>query len=155
MSFDINITFFKIATLFYLFAMVLYLAHIQFRNKGVGNIATGLTALGFLSHTASIGIRWWESYQMGSEIGHAPLSNLFESMSFGAWTIILIYLLVEWKYKNRSFGAFVMPVAALAMAYIGVAPNISKDIEPACTKGTFGWTIWSLKGASFVTATQN
>jgi cytochrome c-type biogenesis protein CcsB len=130
MSFDINITFFKIATLFYLFAMVFYLAHIQFRNKGVGNIATGLTALGFLSHTASIGIRWWESYQIGAEIGHIPVSNLFESMSFGAWTIILIYLLVEWKYKNKTFGAFVMPVAFLAMTYIFVAPNIPKEIEP-------------------------
>src|SRR5512143_3278781 len=129
-SFGLNVTFFHIATFAYVFAMVFYLCYLAFKSKAVGMIASGITYIGFLLHTASIGIRWWESYQMGSEIGHIPVSNLFESMSFGAWTIILIYIIVEWKYKNKSFGAFVMPVAALAMAYIGVARNISKDIEP-------------------------
>ncbi len=129
-SFGLNVTFFHIATFAYVFAMVFYLCYLAFKSKAVGMVASGITYIGFLLHTASIGIRWWESYQMGSEIGHIPVSNLFESMSFGAWTIILIYIIVEWKYKNKSFGAFVMPVAALAMAYIGVAPNISKDIEP-------------------------
>ena len=130
MNYEINIKFFEVATFAYLFAMVFYLLFLAFRSQTVGKIATVITYLGFLAHTASIGIRWWESYQMGADIGHIPISNLFESMSFGAWTIILIYMLVEYKYKNKSFGVFVMPVAALAMAYIGVAPNISKEIEP-------------------------
>jgi len=130
MGYDTNITFFKIATFTYLGAMVFYLSHLVFKNKTAGYIATALTYFGFLAHTVSIGLRWYESYQMGADIGHIPVSNLFESMSFGAWTIVLIYMLVEWKYKNRSFGTFVMPVAFLAMAYVGVAPNISTDIEP-------------------------
>jgi len=130
MSFDMNVKFFWIATLSYLLAMVLYLTYLAFRNEKVGVLATVGTYFGFLAHTVAIGLRWWESYQMGQDIGHIPISNLFESMSFGAWTIILIYLLIELKYKNRSFGAFVMPVAFLALVYIGVAPNVSKDIEP-------------------------
>ncbi len=130
MTYDINITFFKIATMTYLFAMVFYLAYLAFRSEMVGKIASGITYLGFLCHTASIGIRWWESYQMGAGIGHAPITNLFESMSLGACTIVLIYIIVEWRYKNRTFGAFVMPVAFLAMTYIFVAPDVSKDIEP-------------------------
>jgi len=130
MTFDINIKFFWIATFTYLGAMVFYLAYIMFKNEKIGLVATAATYFGFLAHTVAIGLRWWESYQMGQEIGHIPVSNLFESMSFGAWTIILIYTIVEIKYKNRSFGAFVMPVAFLALAYVGVAPNISKDIEP-------------------------
>ena len=57
MSFVINITIFKIATLFYLFAMVFYLAHLQFRHKAVGNFATGLTALGLgLGVTGGLGV---------------------------------------------------------------------------------------------------
>ncbi len=130
MSFDMNIKFFWIATFSYLGAMVFYLSYLAFRSRTVGMVATGLTYFGFLAHTVAIGVRWWESYQMGADIGHIPISNLFESMSFGAWTIILIYIIVEYKYRNRSFGAFVMPVAFLALAYIGVAPNISKEIEP-------------------------
>jgi cytochrome c-type biogenesis protein CcsB len=130
MAFDINIKFFEIATFSYLFAMVFYICYLAFKNQTVGKIASGITYFGLLAHTVSIGIRWWESYQMGADIGHIPISNLFESMSFGAWTIILIYSLVEMKYKNRTFGAFIMPVAFLAMTYIFVAPNISKGIEP-------------------------
>jgi cytochrome c-type biogenesis protein CcsB len=86
--------------------------------------------LGFAFHTVHLGVRWWESYQMGQDIGHIPVSNLFESMSFGAWTIMLMYMVVEKKYNNRSFGVFVTPVALLAMAYIGFAPNVGKEIEP-------------------------
>jgi len=130
MSYDVNITFFKAATLLYLFAMVFYLIYLVFKKEAVGKVATGLTMLGCASHTLSIGIRWYESYQLGADIGHIPISNLFESMSFGAWTIVIIYLITEFKYKNRSFGAFVMPVSFLAMTYIFVAPNIPKEIEP-------------------------
>ena len=38
-------------------------------------------------HTAAIGLRWVESYRMG--IGHAPLSNLYESLIFFGWSIVL------------------------------------------------------------------
>ncbi len=43
----------------------------------------------WLVHTGSIGLRWLESYQMG--IGHAPLSNLYESLVFfpGRWRLAL------------------------------------------------------------------
>ncbi len=41
----------------------------------------------------------------------APLSNLYESVVFFAWSILLIYLLFDLKYKYRAIGAFVMPFA--------------------------------------------
>ena len=58
-------------------------------------------------------------------IGHAPLSNLYESLVFFAWTAGVIYLFVELKYKNALIGAFVTPIAFLAMAYASMSPNIS------------------------------
>ena len=48
------------------------------------------------------------------DIGRVPLSNLYESLVFFTWSTVLIYLIVEFKYKTRAFGAFVMPVAFLA-----------------------------------------
>jgi cytochrome c-type biogenesis protein CcsB len=47
-------------------------------------------------HTAAIGLRWWESYRMG--IGHAPLSNLYESLVFFAWTVGLALIVLRWKF---------------------------------------------------------
>jgi len=130
MGYETNITFFKIAGFLYLAAMVFYLAYLVFRNEKIGKLGTLAVYAGFIMHTVHLGVRWWESYQLGEDIGHIPISNLFESMSFGAWTIILIYMIIEKKYNNRSFGVFVTPVALLAMAYIGFAPNVGKEIEP-------------------------
>ena len=38
-------------------------------------------------------------------MGHAPLSNLYESVVFFAWTIILIFAFVDFKYRYRIIGA--------------------------------------------------
>ena len=83
---------------------------------------------GLLVHTAAIGLRWYESYQIPGADGHAPLSNLYESVVFFAWTIVLIYLLIDIKYRQRAVGAFVVPFAFLAMIWAQLGLNDS--IEP-------------------------
>ena len=85
------------------------------RNKNVGLGGVVLAWVGFAIHTAATLLRWKESYDIG--LGHAPLSNLYESVVFFAWSIVLIFGLIDAKYKYRVIGAFVMPFALLAMAW--------------------------------------
>ena len=66
-------------------------------------VALGLFIFVFALHTASIGLRWIESYQMG--VGHAPLSNLYESLIFFAWTIALALIIARLKIQNRRHRA--------------------------------------------------
>ena len=100
----------------YLFCAVLYLCYTVFgQNRRLGQAATAATLFGFALQTVAIVLRWVESYQMG--IGHAPLSNMFESLIFFAWTIALIYLLLEWRTGQKTIGTFVMPFSFVAMAY--------------------------------------
>ena len=77
----------------------------------------------------------------GSDIGRVPLSNLYESLVFFTWSTVLIYLIVEYKYKARAFGAFVMPVAFLALAFINVA-GISSDITPLVPALKSNWLFY-------------
>ena len=42
----------------------------------------------------------------------------------------MLYLVMEWRLKNKSLGVFVLPVAFLIMAYASIAPGISNRIEP-------------------------
>jgi cytochrome c-type biogenesis protein CcsB len=84
-------------------------------------------------------LRWIESYQLG--IGHAPLSNLYESLIFFAATIALIYLVVERKYGSRIIGAFTAPLAFTAMAYASLSPNISDRIQPLIPALKSNWLI--------------
>ena len=130
---------FNIATLAYLVAMVLYSSYLAFRKNGVGQAATSVTLIGFVIQTGALLLRWRESYQM--DIGRVPLSNLYESLVFFTWSTVLIYLIVEFKYKTKAFGAFVMPVAFLALAFINVA-GISSDITPLVPALKSNWLFY-------------
>jgi len=130
---------FSIATLSYLVAMVLYIGYLAFRKKGIGTAATIVTVFGFLVQTAALLLRWRESYQM--DIGRVPLSNLYESLVFFTWSTVMIYLIVEFKYKTKAFGAFVLPVAFLALAFINVA-GINSDITPLVPALKSNWLFY-------------
>ena len=77
--------------------------------------ALGLFILVFAVHSASIGLRWIESYQMG--VGHAPLSNLYESLVFFAWTIALALIIARLKFRTDMIVLLGMPAVFLTMAY--------------------------------------
>jgi len=117
-----------VVTFLYLFCMVLYLNYLVFRSRRLGDIAVTTAWISFLLHTAAILWRWKESYELG--IGHAPLSNMYESLVFFSWCITLIYLLVESKLKSRIIGVFALPFAFLTIAYAALAPGMSARIDP-------------------------
>ena len=118
----------SITTFVYGLAAFFYLAAWIFKIKWSAKLATWTALIGVTVNSAGFVLRWVESYSLG--IGHAPLSNLYESLIFFAWTIIFFYILIEWRTKNRSIGAFATPLAFLAMAYASYSPGISSRIEP-------------------------
>jgi cytochrome c-type biogenesis protein CcsB len=119
--------------------MVLYISFLSFKKEGIGKTASIVTLTGFVIQTIALLLRWRESYQMS--IGRVPLSNLYESLVFFTWSTILIYLLIEYKYKTRAFGAFVIPIAFLALAFINVA-GISSDITPLVPALKSNWLFY-------------
>jgi cytochrome c-type biogenesis protein CcsB len=120
--------FFGLTLVFYLAASLLYIIHLAFKGSLTGRLASGVTLAGFAVQTIALGLRWKESYDLGW--GHIPLSNMYESMVFFGWSIIMIYLIFEWRYKIRSLGAVVLPLALLVIASVSLNPSISKQIEP-------------------------
>ncbi len=108
---------FNLVTIGYFAAMVLFITFLATRSAVVAKLATVLTYAGFIAHTAAIGTRWYETYQIPGGAGYAPLSNLYESVVFFAWTIVLIYILIDLKYNQKAVGAFVIPFAFLGMTW--------------------------------------
>jgi len=123
----------------YFGAFMLYLCMLVMGREILGRLATYLMISGFIGHSLAIILRWNESYKIG--IGHAPLSNLYESLIFFSWTITLLYLLIEWKTKNRTLGAFATPLSFLTMAYASYSPNISSRIQPLIPALKSNWLI--------------
>ncbi len=134
-----NTYIFSIVTFVYLAAMVVFVAYLAFRKPVIAQVATVIMTAGWLAQTAAIGLRWYESYQLG--IGHAPMSNLYESLVFFSWTIILLYLFIQYKYKIKVLGAFVTPFAFLGMAYASISPDVNETIQPLVPALQSNWLI--------------
>ena len=115
-------------TFVYLLAFLLYLVRMVRGEETWGRFASWIARIGFLMQSAALVLRWKTSYDLG--IGHAPLANFYESLIFFAWAILLLYLLIEWRTRNRSLGTFLMPVAFLVMAYASIVPGASSKIQP-------------------------
>jgi len=124
----INTAILSWVTFIYFAAFVFYLFRMILGREFWGKLATGVALAGLVAQSVALIIRWKTSYDLG--MGHAPLSNFYESLIFFAWTIVLLYLLMERRLKNRSIGVFVLPVAFLIMAYASIAPGINNRIEP-------------------------
>jgi len=129
----------SIITFVYGLAACFYVAHWVFKKDILAKLATWTAFFGVLGNTAGIILRWVESYRLG--IGHAPLSNLYESLVFFSWTIVVVYLIIERKHNNRIIGAFTAPLAFLAMAYASMSPNISSQIQPLLPALKSNWLI--------------
>ncbi len=128
-----------ITTFTYMFSTILYGVIFIFKAKKLAPAATIFTIIAFLVQTVGLLLRWQESYQLG--YGHAPLTNIYESVVFFAWTIIFLYLLIEWNFKTRVIGAFAVPFAFLAMAYASFASGINKEINPLVPALQSNWLL--------------
>ncbi len=120
--------FFNVTTFAYFAAMVIYIAYVVTRSSSAALVAKLVSVGGFVANTLALGLRWYESYQMLGVDGRAPLTNLYESVVFFAWSILLIFLLVDWKYKQPAMGAFVVPFAFFGMIWAQF--GLSSSIEP-------------------------
>jgi len=134
--------FFGLSTMAYFIAMMIYISYLAFRKQPVGIMATVVTITGFVSQTLAIVIRWKEFADLSGMgfMRSAPLTNLYESLIFFVWCLILGYLIIEFKFKNRSFGAFITPIAGLALAFIDLT-GISKDIQPLVPALKSNWLL--------------
>jgi cytochrome c-type biogenesis protein CcsB len=129
----------SVVTFVYGLAAVLYVFSWAFRKEVPGKLATWVTLVACIGNAAGLVLRWYESYQIGSGYGHAPLSNIYESLTFFALAIGIIYLVVERRYENRVIGVFALPLAFFALAYASFGTN--DQIQPLIPALKSNWLI--------------
>ncbi len=136
----------------YIAAMITYVIYLVVRNRTTGIVATSITIFGFVCQTAALAMRWVHSYYfwmasnptsgfVEATLRGAPLRNLYESLIFFVWSLMLIHLIFEFKYKNRSLGAFVTPLAALALLFIDIS-GATKEIQPLIPALQSNWLLF-------------
>jgi len=128
-----------IVTFAYGIASVLYASALIFNKSSIGKAGRFLTMGAITGNIIGIALRWIESYDHG--IGHAPLSNLYESLVFFALVTAIIYLVLEIKIKDFVVSVFASPIAFLTIAYASLSPNISDRIQPLIPALKSNWLI--------------
>ena len=117
-----------IVTLMYLF---IFFLHVLYFATGKGKIISLMWIVLYATlgiHTAGLILRWVESYGLG--IGHAPLSNFYESLIFFSWCIGFMLIIMK---KRLSFPPITMLASLIALAFIGyasISPSVEKGIKP-------------------------
>ncbi|MBF0119034.1 MAG: cytochrome c biogenesis protein [Desulfobacterales bacterium] len=129
----------SITTFIYAFSGIFLVSSWIFKKSLPDTIGKWLIYAGFSGSSLGIILRWLESYKAG--IGHAPLSNMYESLIFFAWAVILIYFFINYKYKNQMIGISSSLFAFLAMAYAAMSPNINDRIQPLVPALKSNWLI--------------
>ena len=104
---------FVMSTVFYWLGMFV-------RGQGAAMEAIGSRMAWVAVGAALVGtmVRWYESYLLGPDIGHIPVSNLYEVFVMFCWMTALFYLYFEQQYDTRSMGAFVMLVVSAAVGFL-------------------------------------
>ena len=119
----LSLMFFTMSFAFYFATSVLYAGNLVFKKNWMGQTATGMAYVALFSTTMVLISR-------AAESGHAPFSNLFESMVLFVWAMTIGYLAMEYRYKMRVMGAFVMGIAFLAILSASLLPYRFKSVAP-------------------------
>ncbi|MBP6019437.1 MAG: c-type cytochrome biogenesis protein CcsB [Burkholderiaceae bacterium] len=63
-------------------------------------------------------VRWREGHLLGPDIGHIPVSNLYEVFVLFALITALFYLYYERRYATRALGGFVLLVITSVVVFL-------------------------------------
>lgn len=101
----------------FVLAMVTYFAGLFLRSEFTQKVGTALTWSASAMGMIGLMVRWKESYLIGPDVGHIPVSNLYEVFILFAIITSILYLFYERRYQTRALGGFVLLVISSAVAF--------------------------------------
>lgn len=105
------------STLFYLSTVVYWLG-LWKRSPFLNQFATGLTWAASVMGLVGLFVRWAESYLISPDIGHIPVSNLYEVFVLFCLMTALMYLFYAERLNTQKMGAFVLLIISAAVTFL-------------------------------------
>lgn len=115
-------TFFLITFALYIIAAFYYFSFLFTKRDNLAKTGFKFAFAGLIIHTLALIWRTIES-------GHAPFTNMYESLSFLSWASILAYVIIERKYRVRGAGPYFMLIVIALMA-LASSPLMPKEATP-------------------------
>lgn len=82
------------------------------------NIGTSLAWAAATMGMTGLLIRWYESYLISPDVGHIPVSNLYEVFVLFIVITTLMYLYYEAKFKTQRVGVFVFVLLSFTVGFL-------------------------------------
>ena len=101
----------------------------EFTNKTASAMTWSATVMGLVG----LLVRWRESYLIHVDVGHIPVSNLYEVFILFSIITALLYLYYEGKSRTYNMGGFVLLVISSAVAFLlwyGFGSRGASEIQP-------------------------
>ena len=119
-----SVIFFWLAFLLYGAAFAVFLYHLFGRHAALNNLGLALVVAGLVCQTAAIVLR-------GLSAGRVPIVGAYESLSMVAWSIVLVYLVLELFTRIKAIGLYVMPVVLVLLTVALVEYQAPRSLMPA------------------------
>jgi cytochrome c-type biogenesis protein CcsB len=116
----------------FVFSTVFYWIGLLARSPSGASIGSKLCWAAVVLGFTGMMVRWYESYLIGSDVGHIPVSNLYEVFILFSMITALFYLYYEQHYKTRQLGAFVLLIITAAVGFLlwYTVARDAADIQP-------------------------
>lgn len=102
----------------FILAMVTYWFALYKRSDFIGKVASSLTWAAVLMGFVGLMVRWYESYLIAPEVGHIPISNLYEVFILFCLITAMLYLHYEQRFNTKQLGGFILLVINAAVGFI-------------------------------------
>ena len=113
----------------WLVAVAYAIAFVQYFNafrtaKAPGPLHPGMLAaiaiglhLGYLCHLTVL-------------MGHLPVTSVFEALTTCAWLFGAVYLILEWRLRERSLGLFILPFILILHVLSNLFLDVDRQLPP-------------------------
>lgn len=102
----------------YVLATAAYFFALAMRSEFTGKVAAAMTWSATTMGLVGLMVRWRESYLISPDVGHIPVSNLYEVFILFSIITALLYLYYEGRYHTRALGGFVLLVISAAVGFL-------------------------------------
>ncbi len=97
---------------------VFYWGGLLSRSDFGGAVGSRLCWAAILMGFIGLMVRWYESYLLGADIGHIPVSNLYEVFVLFCLITALFTVFYEEKYETRQVSGFILLVISAAVGFL-------------------------------------
>jgi cytochrome c-type biogenesis protein CcsB len=116
----------------FVFSTVFYWIGFLARSPFGGSVGSKLCWAAVVLGFTGMMVRWYESYLIGADVGHIPVSNLYEVFILFSMITAMFYLYYEQRYATRQLGPFVLLVISAAVGFLlwYTVARDAADIQP-------------------------